>query len=268
MSKAKKKRIDELLLELGHFEDLKTAQGFILAGKIVVDEVVCAKPGTAVREDAKIFVRGVVLKYASRGGYKLEAALARFPVSAAGKIVLDAGASTGGFTDCLLQHGAKQVYSVDVGYGQLRGKLAADPRVVNLERTNIGELTAARFDPPIELAVSDLSYLTITEAAPIIAGLFVRPVELISLIKPLSEGIPQEKKDDPATLRDALHRIARALSDRGLLISELMVSPILGSRGAVEFLALIHAAADDDGGATDPAKIERTIAELERTPPS
>src|SRR5262247_288654 len=106
MRRAPKKRIDELLVELGYFDDLKTAQGFILSGKIVVDEEVCTKPGTLVREDAKLFVRGVVLKFASRGGYKLEAALEAFGIDVTGLHVLDAGASTGGFTDCLLQRGA------------------------------------------------------------------------------------------------------------------------------------------------------------------
>src|SRR5262245_18281216 len=129
MARARKLRVDALLVEHGYFEDLKTAQGFVLAGKIVVDGHVCSKPGTMVREDAKIFVRGVVLKFASRGGYKLEAALDRFGIDVTGKVALDAGASTGGFTDCLLQRGAARVYSVDVGFGQLRGKLAADPRV-------------------------------------------------------------------------------------------------------------------------------------------
>src|SRR5262245_51502136 len=164
MARAPKMRIDALLVELGYFEDLKTAQGFILAGKVVVDEKVCSKPGTTVREDAKIFVRGEQLKFASRGGYKLEAALERFAIDVTNKVVLDAGASTGGFTDCLLQHGAARVYAVDVGFGQLRGKLASDPRVVNMEKTNVGDLTLASFDPPIELCTFDLSYLSMTKS--------------------------------------------------------------------------------------------------------
>jgi 23S rRNA (cytidine1920-2'-O)/16S rRNA (cytidine1409-2'-O)-methyltransferase len=255
VTKAKKKRLDELLLDQGHFADLKTAQGWILAGKIVVDSAVCSKPGVPVREDAEISVRGVVLKYASRGGYKLEGALEKFEVSAAGKVVLDAGASTGGFTDCLLQYGAAKVYAVDVGFGQLRGKLAADPRVVNLEKTNVGNLSRDTFTEPIELCVFDLSYLTITISAPSLAKLFVRPVEMIGLIKPLYEGIDQDKKDHPQELGKALEKIAPALAREGLMIRDLMISPILGTRGSVEFLAHLVAGSDAEIGVALARKV-------------
>lgn len=255
----KKKRLDELLLERGYFDDLKTSQGWILAGKIVVDEKVCSKPGTPVREDSEITIRGVRLKYASRGGYKLEAALDRFPISVEGKTVLDAGASTGGFTDCLLQRGAAKVYAADVGYGQLRGKLAADPRVVNLERTNISDLSKEMFVPPITLCSFDLSYLTMTIAAPALAKLFEGPPEMIGLLKPLYEGIDQDRPRDPDVLHQALIRVSEGLANNGLRIKDLIISPILGGRGAVEFLAWIVRA---EGATTDLTIFDRVIEEL------
>src|SRR5438552_10339941 len=143
--KTKKSRLDELLLARGLFDDLQKARGWILSGNVLVRGAPATKAGEQFPEDVELALRGHVSKYASRGGLKLEAALSRFPVSVEGKVVLDAGASTGGFSDCLLQHGAARVYSVDVGYGQLRGSVAANKRVVNMERTNISDLTLDGF---------------------------------------------------------------------------------------------------------------------------
>lgn len=267
VTKRKKKRLDELLLAHGYFADAKTALGFILSGKIVVDSAVISKPGTLIAEDAEISIRGELLKYASRGGYKLEGALERFSVRAEGKVVLDAGASTGGFTDCLLQYGAKKVYSVDVGFGQLRGKLAADPRVVNLERTNIGDLTRDSFAENIQLCTFDLSYLTVTKAAPALAQLFLEPVEIIALVKPLYEGIDQEKKDDPDELEQALLRICPALAAEELELRDLMVSPIRGTRGSVEFLAHLARGRDSERGVALSRKVIEELRVACASPP-
>ncbi len=238
-----RKRLDEVLVDRGLQPDLKTAQAWILAGDVLVDERACTKPGVRVPDGARIALRRAPEKYASRGGLKLEAALRRFAFSVEGSAVLDAGASTGGFTDCLLQHGAARVYAVDVGYGQLRGKLASDPRVVNLERTNISDLGPDTFRPPIDLAVFDLSYLSARKAIPIVARLFTGPVAMIGLIKPLFEGVRAEAMADPDALAPALAGVLDALPEHGLAARDVMLSPVLGSRGTVEFLMWIASGA-------------------------
>jgi 23S rRNA (cytidine1920-2'-O)/16S rRNA (cytidine1409-2'-O)-methyltransferase len=256
----KKRRLDQLLVDRGHFEDLKTAQGFIMSQRVVVGGEVADKAGQPVSADEEIIIRGAPDKYVSRGGEKLEAAIARFGIPIRDRVVLDAGASTGGFSDCLLQSGARRVYAVDVGYGQLRGKIATDPRVHSREKTNISDLSIEDFDPPIDLCTADLSYLSITKAAPILSKLFRGPAQMIMLIKPLYEGVPQEAKADPRELGAALDRILLALPASGLVITDLMVSPILGSRGAVEFLARIEPGTsrrDDDG------LVKRVLEEIE-----
>ncbi|HWL86841.1 MAG TPA: TlyA family RNA methyltransferase, partial [Polyangiaceae bacterium] len=235
----------------------RMAQAQIMAGQVLVGGVVCTKGGTHVRGDADIRLRGAEGKYASRGGFKLEAALKRFPLSAAGRIALDAGASTGGFTDCLLQHGAARVYAVDVGYGQLRGRLAADGRVVAMEKTNIADLRADTFDPPIDLCVFDLSYLSATKAAPSLESLFLGEVEMIGLIKPLYEGVAQEDMVRPDALREALVRVVTTLPSFGLSVTGVILSPIHGGRGSIEFLAHIR-----EGSAIDITLCDAAIAEL------
>lgn len=253
-----KRRLDELLVARGLYPDLKTAQGFILAGKVVVDEKVISTPGTRVPDGAELILRERLERFASRGGLKLEEALSRFAVSVKGRVVLDAGASAGGFTDCALQAGAAKVYAVDVGFGQLRGKLAADPRVHSLERTNVSDLTPHTFDPPIDLAVFDLSYLSMTKSAPILAALFEKPqaVEMIGLVKPLYEGVEQDRMNDLSAISLALGRIFEALGEAGLSVVGLVPSPIFGGKGALELLAWIK-----EGPPGDPSLIAAAIAE-------
>lgn len=251
-------RLDELLVKTGHLENLREATGWIMAGKVVVSGRVCDKPGQLVARDAEIVLRGVPEKYASRGGYKLEAALARFRLDVTGRTVLDAGASTGGFTDCLLQHGAAKTFSVDVGFGQLRGKLASDPRVINLERTNVSDLRREQFDPPIDLAVVDLSYLALAKAIPVVRDLFSKPVEIICLVKPLYEGVSQENFNAPEELTGALVRLTAFLRDQGLVLRDVMLSPILGGSNTIEFLA--HVA--DTGESAPASAIVEAIAEI------
>ncbi len=232
-----KLRLDQLLLEAGHFADLPTARGWIMAGKVVVDGAVIATPGSRVAATARIHLRGLPLKYASRGGYKLERALQRFAIDVAGWACLDAGASTGGFTDCLLQHGASLVHAVDVGFGQLKGKLATNPRVRVFERTNISELNRGDFAKPIDFAAVDLSYLSVTRAIPILAPLFSGPWHIVCLIKPLYEGLAQHDLANEPALRDALLNVFTKLSVDGIAPAAVCVSPLLGGQGAVEFLA-------------------------------
>jgi 23S rRNA (cytidine1920-2'-O)/16S rRNA (cytidine1409-2'-O)-methyltransferase len=180
--------------------------GWIMAGKVVVDGVVVTKPGTLIKTSARIFLRGTPLRSASRGGYKLEHALKRFSINVAGRVCLDAGAAAGGFTDCMLLCGVRLIYAVDAGYGQLRGRIANDPRVVSMERTNISDVRADQLDPGIEFAAIDLSYLSLTKAVPIVARLFAsQPVELVCLIKPLYEGLAQRHIDDLGAVAAVLH---------------------------------------------------------------
>jgi 23S rRNA (cytidine1920-2'-O)/16S rRNA (cytidine1409-2'-O)-methyltransferase len=191
-----------------------------------------------VPADVSIEVVGLQQRYVSRGGEKLEAALERFEVSPRGRVVLDAGASTGGFTDCLLQRGAALVYSVDVGFGQLRGSLAADSRVEVLERTNIGVLTRDRLARPLDLCVADLSYLSVSKSLPILLSLFERSPLIVHLVKPLFEGLsPQEALDRQAIGR-VLLRLAESAERSDVQLCNLMASPILGGGGTVEFFAL------------------------------
>jgi 23S rRNA (cytidine1920-2'-O)/16S rRNA (cytidine1409-2'-O)-methyltransferase len=239
VTKPKKVALIALIVERGLFADAEEAKRWVLAGQVFVNGRPETKAGTLVPADSVVTVRGRESRYVSRAGAKLEWALNRFGVSVGGLVALDAGASVGGFTDCLLQHGARKVFAVDVGFGQIRGKLAADPRVVNLERTNISDLDKARFVPPIDLAVVDLSYLSLSKAVPELARLFVKPVAMICLVKPLFEGVPAESSRDLVALEGALRRVAAGVDAAGLTIAGLTASPIPGTQGTIEFLALI-----------------------------
>lgn len=219
--RARKRPLSILLVERGIFETEEEARRWVMAGQVLVDGRRIDKPGTPVPGDAAISVRGR-RRYVSRGGYKLAGALDHFGVSVRGRIALDCGASTGGFTDCLLQHGAALVYAVDVGFGQLAGSLRADPRVRTLERTNLGELSPAALDPRPTLVTLDLSYLSLTAALPLAAGLLAVPGEALALFKPLFEVDDPEARrtgqvDDPAPVVAALRRALDAGRRAGLV---------------------------------------------------
>ncbi|MGE5585151.1 MAG: TlyA family RNA methyltransferase [Bacillota bacterium] len=231
-----KKRLDELLVERGLFDNPRTAAGYIMAGKVLVDGQREDKPGTLVPCDSDVRVKGIDMPFVGRGGLKLDHALREFGIDVAGKVVLDAGASTGGFTDCLLQHGARLVYAVDVGFGQLAGKLRVDPRVRNLERTNISDLEPGDLVPPAEMAVADLSYLSLIKAVPIIARLIVDEGNMVVLVKPLFEDARPAAIDDPGVHREVLGRLVSHFDQKGLGVLGIVASPILGSSGTAEFL--------------------------------
>jgi len=235
---ARRVRLDQLLVERGFSEDVKAAQGWIMAGCVIVDEVREDKPGTMVCATADVRVKGMDLPYASRGGLKLAAALDAFAVDVRGRTAIDAGASTGGFTDCLLKHGAALVYSVDVGFGQLVGRLRQDPRVRNMERTNISDVTRGMLDPRPSLGVIDLSYLSLAVAVPIVANLLDagQEREIIALVKPLFEvpsTIPELTREQYCA---AVCRALSASIPAGMAPRAVMASPVLGSRGTLEFL--------------------------------
>ncbi len=210
-----------LLIERSIFDNPEEARRWVMAGQVLVNEQRIDKPGTQVPRDAVIRVRGRH-RYASRGGYKLEAAIDHFKVPVAGCTALDCGASTGGFTDCLLQHGAALVYAVEVGHGQLVGRLRADERVRNLERTNLSDLLTMALDPPPSLITLDLSYLSLTRALPIVADLIVPEGQVLALLKPLFEVESAEARrsgqvDDPGLLVMALRRVLDAGKAAGLV---------------------------------------------------
>jgi 23S rRNA (cytidine1920-2'-O)/16S rRNA (cytidine1409-2'-O)-methyltransferase len=203
-----KTRLDELVVARGLAESRARAQALILAGRVLVDDRPVDKPGTRVAADAALRVRGAERRYVSRGGEKLAGALADLGVSVAGKRCLDVGASTGGFTDCLLQHGAAHVIALDVGYGQLDAKLRSDPRVRAVERVNAREMSAEHVPaaPPVELAVVDVSFISATLVLPRIAALAPR-AELLVMVKPQFE-VGRERVGKGGVVRDDADRAA------------------------------------------------------------
>lgn len=244
MTTPRKIKLVDLLIQRGQFADPEEASRWIMARKVYVGGQPATHAGLLVKPDVIVLVRGRENRYVSRAAAKLECALDQFGISPHGLVVLDAGASVGGFTDCVIQRGAAKVYAVDAGFGQLRGKLASDPRVVNLERTNISDLTQHQLPSLIDLCVVDLSYLSLTKAVPILVRLFVKPVLMICLIKPLFEGVPQEHKNNVQELRGALGRVSSSIQSLGLSLCRLVPSPIAGTSGTIEFLCLVSGVAD------------------------
>ncbi len=233
-----RERLDQLLVARGLAESRTQAQRFIEAGEVRVDGVVVDKPGTKVAHDAEIAVEAR-RAFASRGGLKLQAALDAFAVPVAGRVALDVGASTGGFTDVLLQRGAARVYAVDVGYGQLAWELRQDPRVVVMERVNIRHLESLP-EPP-DLVVIDVSFISLKLVLPAVKELAPR-ADVVALIKPQFEvGKGQVGKGgvvrDPAQHRTVLREVLRWAREHGFAVRGLIRSPIQGPAGNVEFLA-------------------------------
>jgi len=240
-NKIKKIRIDRLLVERGLVESRERAQALIVAGKILIDGQKKEKAGSLVPEGAEVRVLGGALPYVSRGGLKLEAALQEFAVSVKGKTAIDVGASTGGFTDCLLQHEIRVVYAVDVGYGQMAWKIRQDPRVVTMERTNIRTLDAALISEPVDIAVIDVSFISLEKVIPPVMPLLAHSGEVIALIKPQFEaGREQVGKGgivrDEAARAAVVQRIQAFLGGLGLDVRGVIPSPITGQDGNVEYL--------------------------------
>ena len=254
----KKVRLDQLVADLGIAASRERARAVIMAGEIFVDGQRVDKPGTAVDPQKKIELRGDALPYVSRGGLKLEKALKVFTVNPAGMTCLDCGASTGGFTDVLLKNGAKKVYAVDVGYGQLAWSLRGDGRVVNMERTNARYLTRVEIPEEIDLAVMDLAFISVRLVIPAAAALLRDEGEMICLIKPQFEA-GRENVGKKGVVRDeGVH--LQVLSDfmdfapgAGLTLMGLDYSPIKGPEGNIEYLAWLkkgrHESTEPDAAA-------------------
>jgi 23S rRNA (cytidine1920-2'-O)/16S rRNA (cytidine1409-2'-O)-methyltransferase len=233
-------RLDRALVERGLVPTRSRAQAEILAGRVRVNKRPVTKAGYEVGDGDEIELVPVP-RFASRGGEKLFAALERFRVPVAGRVCLDAGASTGGFTDCLLAFGARRVYAVDVGYGQLLWRLRQDPRVVVMERTNLRHLTPERVPEPIDLVTLDLSFIGLAKVLPAVRGLLGPGGDVVALVKPQFEVGPERVGKggvvrDPADWRAALEGVAGAFAAAGLGPRALMASPLLGPKGNVEFL--------------------------------
>jgi 23S rRNA (cytidine1920-2'-O)/16S rRNA (cytidine1409-2'-O)-methyltransferase len=241
-----KERIDRLLFERGLSSSRTEAQRLIMAGEVSVDGERIDKPGTRVPVDAELSV-AQHLPYVGRGGLKLEAALDAFNVAVEGVVAADVGASTGGFTDCLLQRGAARVYAIDVGYGQLAWSLRQDDRVIVMERTNARYLE--RLPEQVDLVTVDVSFISLGLILPRVHGWLLPHGVVISLIKPQFEaGRKQVGKGgvvrDPQVHREVLHRVLDCAQDNGLSPVGLLRSPITGPAGNVEFLALLHKSAN------------------------
>jgi 23S rRNA (cytidine1920-2'-O)/16S rRNA (cytidine1409-2'-O)-methyltransferase len=235
-----KERIDKLLLEKGLVQSRERARALILEGKVSIEGTTIDKVGARVNAEAVIQIHGENLPYVSRGGTKLEKALEVFGIDPRGMIVMDVGASTGGFTDCLLQSGAEKVYAVDVGYGQLAWKLRNDPRVVNLERTNIRYLKPEEIGEGLDLVVIDASFISVEKFLPHLALFLKKGGEIVSLIKPQFEvGKGEVGKGgvvrDPELHQKVLDRISGFCTTAGFNVLGIIESPLRGPKGNKEF---------------------------------
>lgn len=239
----KKERIDVLLVENGFFSSRQLAQRSIMAGQVFVNAERVDKSGTKVPMDAKIEVKGNPLRYVSRGGLKLEKAIQLFEIDMTDRVVLDIGASTGGFTDCALQHGARMVYAIDVGYGQLAWKIRQDPRVKVMERTNFRYLQVSDLneDRP-DMAVMDVSFISLALIFPVLAEIMPLGSVGVALVKPQFEagreqvgkkGIVRDKKVHLDVLKRSIHYAHQ----HGLEVRAMASSPIQGGEGNIEFLS-------------------------------
>ena len=237
----KKERIDKILVDRGLTQSRERARALIMAGQVVVADHVAEKPGQMVPVAAEVRLKGELLPFVSRGGLKLQKALDEFNIDVTGLIVLDVGASTGGFTDCLLQRGAAKVIAVDVGYGQLAWKLRQDERVVNLEKTNIRYLTPDKLPHIPDLAVIDASFISLAKVLPATLVLLKDEAVIIALIKPQFE-VGRGEVGKGGVVRDAMkHRevitaISSVAENLGLEVRGVTESPILGPKGNREFL--------------------------------
>ncbi len=246
-----KKRLDVLLVEKGYADTRTKAQAIIMSGLVYVDGQKADKPGISYDEALDIEVRTGGCPYVSRGGLKLEKALRDFGVNPAGYVCSDSGASTGGFTDCLLQQGASKVFAIDVGYGQLDWKIRSDPRVVVMERTNVRYVTLADLGEPLDLSVIDVSFISLRIVLPVIKT-FLKPTgQVLCLIKPQFEAGKDKvgKKGvvrDPAIHKEVLDSFVALTQEIGFTILGLTFSPVKGPEGNIEFLA--HLTLDNKPG--------------------
>lgn len=264
MGRAGKQRLDALVVERGLAETRARAQAIIQGGGITVDGTIVMRPGAPVAREAAIALVHQPLPYVSRGGLKLKHALDAFGVSAAGKVCADIGASTGGFTDVLLQEGAVRVYAIDVGYGQLAWTLRNDPRVVVMERVNVRHLES--LPEPVDLAVVDVSFISLRQVLPHVRDVSAQHADVVTLIKPQFEAGREQvgKKGvvrEPRVWAEVIARVLGWAAEHGWGVLGLERSPIRGPAGNVEFLA--HLVRGAETAIDVPAAIARVVAEVD-----
>ncbi len=242
---AEKDRLDIVLVKNNLISSRELAKSIIMMGKVYIDGIKEDKPGTKVSLHAEIFIKDYEQKYVSRGGFKLEKAMSTFPIVLQDKICLDIGASTGGFTDCMLQNGAKKVYAIDVGYGQLAWKLRQDERVICMEKTNIRGVTIADLQDRSDFASIDVSFISLTKVLSPVCALLHEDGELVCLIKPQFEaGRNQVGKKgvvkDPLVHKEVLTTVTNYACSLNLQVHGISFSPIKGPEGNIEYLTYLH----------------------------
>jgi len=261
-------RLDQLVYDLGLAESREKAKALIMAGSVYVNGEKQMKPGVSVAPDASVEVRGAKLPYVSRGGLKLEKALDVFGIDPTGYVCVDCGASTGGFTDCLLQRGARHVYAVDVGYGQLAWSLRSDGRVTVMERTNARNLTSDMFPGKMDMAVMDMSFISLRLVLPAVRMLLADRGQVVCLVKPQFEAGREKvgKKGvvrDPEVHREVLEDFVASAGELGFAVAGLDYSPVRGPEGNIEYLAWLKT--EGENAEVDCADVvRRSHAELER----
>ena len=265
----KKIRLDQLVFDKGLAESRERAKAYIMAGSVYVNGQKETKPGTSVAEDAAVEMRGETLPYVSRGGWKLEKALRVFPVDVKGARCIDCGASTGGFTDVLLKNGAVKVYAVDVGYGQLAWSLRNDARVISMERTNVRYITSEQIPEPLDLAVMDLSFISVKLILPAVYPLLKDDAAVVCLIKPQFEagrdevgkkGVVRDKQVHLSVLQSFLDFVPTA----GFTAMGLDYSPIKGPEGNIEYLGYLRKGSHPAPELSPAQVVEQSHANLEK----
>lgn len=263
-----KKRLDVLLHERGLSESRQRAQADIMGGWVYVDGQQVLKAGTAVSEDAVIEVRGQAIPYVSRGGLKLAKAMDVFGLDLTGMVCADIGASTGGFSDCMLQHGAAKVYAVDTGYGKLAWKLRTDERVVPLERTNARYLTHEQIPEELDLASVDVSFISLRLILPALRGILAPDGQVVCLVKPQFEAGKEKvgKKGvvrDPKVHLEVLEHFLTHADEADFTVKDITFSPIRGPEGNIEYLGHLTVGRGPVFGGDLAALVEQSHAELE-----
>lgn len=259
-----KERLDVLLVNRGLFESREKAKTAIMAGQIFMGTVCVDKAGTKVPIDADLSVKGNTLPYVSRGGLKLEKALQLYPIDLTDAVMVDIGASTGGFTDCALQNGAAKVFAIDVGYNQLAWSLCQDKRVINMEKQNIRTVTAEQLGELVDFISIDVAFISLDKVLPVAVTLLKDTGSLVALIKPQFEA-GREKVGkggivrDPATHAEVLTRILNVAEEVGLHLHGVTYSPIKGTEGNIEFLGYFKKTTDGALPIT-PELVESVVA--------
>ncbi len=267
---SKKLRALDLILQRGLIADEKEARACLMAGQVYSGSRRIAGASEMLPIDCELHVRGMDMPFVSKGGLKLSGAIRDFDIDVTGRVCIDAGASTGGFTDCLVQQGAARVYAVDVGFGQLAGRLRAHPAVVNLERTNIGDASLLALEPPPTLGTVDLSYLSLRKAVPLFARILRGQGDLLCLVKPLFEIDDASARRSGVIDPEAYQPLLESLADdfaRAYAVRGIVQSPVTGNNGTLEFFLWLSL--DARGGLDAAARREaaRSAVEAARSLP-